>query len=117
MSTNAQPQTIMTLTQGYNPGYVVTEYLENQINANNGKFVMSFCDVQPGLGATRLEFRFINGVPADNIIMNFTQGCPPLPINVTEYITNQIKLHNGDFVMTFSLDPQIQLNTITFEFD
>lgn len=119
METNKQVQTIMMLTQGENPGYTVTEYLENQINANGGKFSMSFCSLQPDLRPTKLEFRFINGVPKDNIIMNFTQGCPNSDWKVTEYITNQINANNGDFVMTFSLNapPEIQLNTIEFQFD
>ena len=43
METNKQVQTIMMLTQGKSPRYTVTEYLENQINANGGKFSMGFC--------------------------------------------------------------------------
>jgi hypothetical protein len=119
METNKQVQTIMMLTQGNNPGYTVTEYLENQINSNKGKFTMSFCSLPADLKPTKLEFRFINGVPKDNIIMNFTQGCPNPGWNVTEYITNQINGNNGNFVMTFSLNAplDIQLNTIEFKFN
>lgn len=121
METSKQVQTIMMLTQGNAPGYTVIEYLENQINFNKGTFTMSFCDLPPDLKPTKLEFRFINGVPKDNIIMNFTQGCPnPNPNwNVTEYITNQINGNNGNFVMTFSLNAplDIQLNTIEFKFN
>jgi hypothetical protein len=118
METTGQVQTIMMLTQGSNPGYIVTEYLENQINANNGKFTMSFCDLPSDLKPTKLEFRFINGLPKDNIIMNFSQGCPKPDWKVTEYITNQINANKGDFVMTFSLNAPagIQLNTIEFQF-
>lgn len=116
---SGQPQTIMKLKQGENPGYYVCEYLENQIEANNGKFVMSFCDLEKNLRPTKLEFYFINGIPKRKIIMIFTQGCPKSSWRVTEYITNQIKANNGDFVMTFSLNapPDIQLNTIEFEFE
>jgi len=119
METTKQTQTIMMLTQGTNSGYTVTEYLENQINANNGTFSMSFCELPKDLRPTKLEFRFINGVPQDNIIMNFTQGCPDPGWTVTEYITNQIEANNGDFVMTFSLNapPEIQLNSIEFKFN
>lgn len=113
-----QSQTIMMLTQGSNPGFIVTEYLENQINANNGKFSMSFCNLPSDLRPAKLEFRFVNGMPKDNIIMNFNQGCPKPDSNVTEYITNQINTNNGNFVMTFPLDvsSDIQLNTIEFQF-
>lgn len=108
----------MLLTQGNIPGFTVTEFLENQININGGKFTMSFCSLPPELRPTKLEFRFINGIPNDNIIMNFTQGCPNGDWKVTEYITNQINANNGDFVMTFSLNapPEIQLNTLEFMF-
>lgn len=113
------PQTILMLTQGVNPGYTVTEYLENQINANGGKFSMSFCGLPNDLRPTKLEFRFINGIPPKSITMNFTQGCPTPDWSVTEYITNQINANNGDFVMTFPLNapPGIQLNTIEFQFE
>jgi hypothetical protein len=119
MESNNQVQTIMMLTQGENPGYTVTEYLENQINSNNGKFTMSFCNLPSDLKPTKLEFRFINGIPKDNIIMNFSQGCPNPDWIVTEYITNQINANNGDFVMTFSLNApaDIQLNSLDFQFE
>ena len=116
---SGQTQTIMKLRQGALPGYV-EEYLENQIDANNGKFAMSFCDLPSNLRPTKLEFYFINGIPKRKIIMNFTQGCPKSSFGpVTEYISNQIEAHCGDFVMTFSLNapPAIQLNTIEFQYE
>ena len=113
-----QIQTIMMVTQGNNPAYVHTEYLENQIAANSGKFSMDFCSLQPDLRPTKLEFRFINGVPERKIVMNFTQGCPEPDSKVSEYISTQIEVNKGVFIMTFSLNssPEIQLNTIEFEF-
>ena len=112
-------QTIMILTQGSNPGYVVIEYLENQIEANNGNFLMSFCTLPVSLRPTKLEFRHINGVNKRKIIMNFTQGCSKSLSHTTENLSNQIVANNGEFVMTFSLNapPEIQLSTIEFQFE
>lgn len=113
------PQTIMMLTQGLNLGYTFLEHLEHQIDAHGGKFSMSFCSFPNDLQPTRLEFRFINGVPSKSIIMNFTQGCPTSTGTVTEHITNQIKANNGDFIMDFSFNApaDIQLGTIEFQFE
>ncbi|MFY9223525.1 MAG: hypothetical protein WAQ98_12700 [Blastocatellia bacterium] len=112
-------QTIMMLTQGSNPGFVVTEYLEKQMEANGGKFVMKFCSLPKDLRPTKLEFRYINEIPTRKIIMNFSQGCPNSSLNVTEYISNQIEANNGNFIMTFPINapPEIQLNSIEFQFE
>jgi len=113
------PQTIMMLTQGQNPGYVVTEYLDNQIEANNGKFSMHFCTLPANLRPTKLEFRNINGIPKRKIIMNFAQGCPNPSWFVEEYISNQLAANGGQFTMTSPLKapPEIQLDYIEFQFE
>ncbi len=110
-------QTLLLLTQGDDPGITTTHFLENQIRQNGGKLSFSFCGLPQNVRATRLEFRFLNGIPKDKIIMNFTQGCPDVVWGpVTEFITNQIEGNSGRFVMTFPKTSP-PLNTAEFQFE
>lgn len=108
-------ETVMMITKGSGQGYVCTKNLEQQIEGNGGTFSMDFYDDPIEKKPTKLEFRFLNGVPKRKIIMNFTKGCP----QETAFISDEIKEHNGDFVMTFSLNspPGVQLNKIDFKFE
>lgn len=108
-------ETVMMITKGSGQGYVCTKNLEKQIEESGGIFSMDFYDDPIEQKPTKLEFRFLNGLPKRKIIMNFTKGCP----QETAFISDEIKEHNGDFVMTFSLNspPGVQLNKIDFKFE
>lgn len=108
-------ETVMMITKGSGQGYVCTKNLEKKIEENGGIFSMDFYEDPIEQKPTKLEFRFLNGLPKRKIIMNFTKGCP----QETAFISDEIKEYNGEFVMTFSLNspPGVQLNKIDFKFE